>query len=92
VIAPTPDVRYLEGINGRIPRVCQFLNKEENKVTDDAVTTILLNPTAKVSFALCCAMCLLSCHICASLFSCFSFSFTHNVPPGNAILVSLLAA
>lgn len=58
VIAPTPDVRYLEGINGRIPRVCQFLNKEENKVTDDAVTTILLNPTAKVSFALSCAMCL----------------------------------
>lgn len=52
VIAPTPDVRYLEGINGRIPRVCEFLNKETNKVTDDAVTTILLNPTAKVCVVL----------------------------------------
>jgi hypothetical protein len=50
VIAPTPDVRFLGGINGRIPRVCEYLNKDKNKVTDDAVTTILLNPTAKVSF------------------------------------------
>jgi hypothetical protein len=49
VIAPTPDLRFLGGINGRIPRVCEFLNKETNKVTNDAVTTILLNPTAKVS-------------------------------------------
>ena len=49
VIAPTPDVRFLGGINGRIPRVCQYLNKESNIVTNDAVTTILLNPTAKVS-------------------------------------------
>ena len=49
VIAPTPDVRFLGGINGRIPRVCEYLNKDKNKVTDDTVTTILLNPTAKVS-------------------------------------------
>jgi len=51
VIAPTPDLRFLGGINGRIPRVYQYLNKESNKVTNDAVTTILLNPTAKVSHA-----------------------------------------
>jgi hypothetical protein len=49
VLAPTPDLRFLGGINGRIPRVCEYLNKESNKVTNDAVTTILLNPTAKVS-------------------------------------------
>ena len=48
VVAPTPDLRFLGGMNGRIPRVCQYLNKETNKVTDSAVTTILLNPTAKV--------------------------------------------
>jgi hypothetical protein len=46
IVAPTPDLRFLGGINGRIPRVCGFLNKESNKVTDNAVTTILLNPTA----------------------------------------------
>ena len=49
VIAKTPDLRFLGGINGRIARVCQYLNPESNKVTNDAVTTILLNPTAKVS-------------------------------------------
>ena len=48
LLAPTPDLRFLGGINGRIPRVCEYLNKESNKVTNDAVTTILLNPTAKV--------------------------------------------
>jgi hypothetical protein len=52
VIAPTPDVRFLGGINGRIPRVCEYLNKDKNKVTDDAVTTILLNPTAKETLSL----------------------------------------
>lgn len=49
IAAPTPDVRYLQGINGRIPRVCAALNKQRqvtNKVTNNAVTTILLNPTA----------------------------------------------
>jgi hypothetical protein len=46
VIAPTPDVRFLQGINGRIPRLCKFFNPGNNKVTDNAVTTILLNPTA----------------------------------------------
>lgn len=47
VVAPTPDLRYLQGINGRIPRLCAFLDPENNKVTESAVTTILLNPSAK---------------------------------------------
>jgi hypothetical protein len=47
IVAPIPDVRFLLGINGRIPRLCSFLNPEENKVTDNSVTTILLNPTAQ---------------------------------------------
>jgi Haem-binding uptake, Tiki superfamily, ChaN len=50
IVAPMPDVRFLLGINGRIPRVCAALNSQRqvtNKVTDNAVTTILLNPTAK---------------------------------------------
>ncbi len=57
ILAPTPDLRYLQGINGRIPRVYGSLVKQNNsngtnsqtvtnKVSDDAVTTILLNPTA----------------------------------------------
>ena len=50
IVAPTPDLRFLQGINGRIARICAFLNAETtttNKVTENAVTTILLNPTAK---------------------------------------------
>lgn len=47
VVAPTPDVRFLQGINGRIARICAFLNPDQNKVTEDAITTILLNPTAQ---------------------------------------------
>lgn len=45
-IAPISDVRFIGGINGRIPRICQFLNSE-SVVDEDAVTTILLNPNAK---------------------------------------------
>ena len=52
IIAPTPEVRYQCGINGRIPRLCEFLQKDENKVTLDAVTTILLNPTAPETLSL----------------------------------------
>jgi hypothetical protein len=47
VVAPTRDLRFLQGINGRIPRLCAYLNPEANKVTDNLVTTILLNPSAK---------------------------------------------
>ena len=47
ILAPTADVRYMGGINGRIPRICRFINKGTNKVNEAAVTTILLNPTAE---------------------------------------------
>ena len=57
LFAPISDVRYLQGINGRIPRVYGSLVEQNNangrnsqavtnKVSDNAVTTILLNPTA----------------------------------------------
>lgn len=45
-VAPISDVRFLGGINGRVPRISQFLNKE-SLVDEEAVTTILLNPNAK---------------------------------------------
>mmetsp|Transcript_7050 Transcript_7050/g.12617 ORF Transcript_7050/g.12617 Transcript_7050/m.12617 type:complete len:511 (+) Transcript_7050:79-1611(+) len=45
-IASIPDVRFLGGINGRVPRVCQHLNPA-SLVDNDAVTTILLNPNAR---------------------------------------------
>ncbi|KAL9178323.1 hypothetical protein ACHAXT_001751 [Thalassiosira profunda] len=45
-VAPIPDVRFLGGINGRIPRIAKFLNPD-SLVDDEAVTTILLNPNAK---------------------------------------------
>jgi hypothetical protein len=47
IVAPTPDLRFLLGINGRIPRICKYLNGDDNHVTNDVVTTILLNPTSK---------------------------------------------
>ena len=45
-IAPISDVRFMGGINGRVPRISQFLNKD-SLVDEEAVTTILLNPNAK---------------------------------------------
>lgn len=47
VLAPVSDVRFLNGINGRIPRVFAKLRPDDSKVTDNLVTTILLNPTAR---------------------------------------------
>ncbi len=44
-VAPIPDVRFLGGINGRVPRICKYLNPD-SLVDDEAVTTILLNPNA----------------------------------------------
>lgn len=41
-------VRYLGGANGRVLRVLQFLSPDEN-ISEEAVTSILLNPTAQVS-------------------------------------------
>lgn len=46
-VAPTPDLRYLGGYNGRIPRVCAHFSGPSNQVGMNAVTTILLNPTAR---------------------------------------------
>mmetsp|Transcript_24978 Transcript_24978/g.44984 ORF Transcript_24978/g.44984 Transcript_24978/m.44984 type:complete len:543 (+) Transcript_24978:151-1779(+) len=45
-IAPIPDVRFMGGMNGRVPRVCQHLNPA-SLVDEEAVTTILLNPNAR---------------------------------------------
>ena len=45
-IAPISDVRFMGGINGRIPRICQSINSN-TLVDEEAVTTILLNPNAK---------------------------------------------
>jgi Haem-binding uptake, Tiki superfamily, ChaN len=49
ILAPSPDLRYLQGINGRIPRIAAALSdgKTASKITNNAVTTILLNPTAQ---------------------------------------------
>lgn len=46
LITPVADVRFLQGINGRIPRVVRALNPDTS-TTENAVTTILCNPTAK---------------------------------------------
>ena len=54
-LAPISDVRFMGGMNGRVPRVYRFLNgeksggDEDRGVGEDAVTTILLNPSAQVS-------------------------------------------
>jgi len=47
VLAPTADVRYLGGPNGRLPRVCRSVNPLAAGIDEEAVTTILLNPTAE---------------------------------------------
>ncbi|KAL3800195.1 hypothetical protein HJC23_001116 [Cyclotella cryptica] len=52
-LAPIADVRFMGGMNGRVPRVYRFLNgdksggNEGRGVGEDAVTTILLNPSAQ---------------------------------------------
>eukprot|EP00957_Ditylum_brightwellii_P025805 1951903-Ditylum_brightwellii.AAC.1 len=46
-VAPMKDVRYMGGINGRIPRICQVVKGEGCGVDESAVTTILLNPSAE---------------------------------------------
>lgn len=45
-VAPIADVRFLKGINGRIPRACRALKPDSN-IDDEASTTILLNPSAE---------------------------------------------
>lgn len=46
LVAPTPDLRFLNGMNGRIPRVYNHLHPGA-EMTNNRVTTILLNPTAQ---------------------------------------------
>ena len=56
MLAPVADVRYLNGLNGRIPRIYQKLasssssstdaSANTNPVTVNDVTTVLLNPNA----------------------------------------------
>ncbi len=45
-ISPINDVRFLGGPNGRIARICKSI-KADTIVDDDAVTTILVNPSAE---------------------------------------------
>lgn len=49
-VAPVADVRFMGGMNGRVGRVYGYL--KEGSLSEDAVTTILLNPSARVSSAL----------------------------------------
>jgi hypothetical protein len=45
-VAPLKDVRYFGGANGRLARVCKYIKGDTN-IDEEAVTTILLNPSAK---------------------------------------------
>ena len=49
VISDISHTRYFGGANGRIPRVMKYLN-EASIVDDENVSSILINPTAEVSF------------------------------------------
>lgn len=50
-LAAVEDVRYFGGMNGRLPRICQAIRPETN-IDEEAVTTILLNPSAKETLSL----------------------------------------
>jgi len=61
VVAPIRDLRYMKGINGRIPRICNYLSNassssNESQSTDvineNFVTTILCNPSAKETLSM----------------------------------------
>ena len=52
VVAPISDVRYMGGPNGRLPRVCKFINPLATGIDEEAVTTILLNPSAKETLSM----------------------------------------
>ncbi len=45
-VSPIADVRFLGGPNGRIARICKAI-KPDTIVDDEAVTTILVNPSAE---------------------------------------------
>jgi hypothetical protein len=50
-IAPIKDVRFMGGPNKRITRVMNYIQPEA-QIDEDAVTTILLNPSAKETLSL----------------------------------------
>jgi len=50
-IAPIRDVRYFGGPNGRVVRICKKLNPQIT-VDEEAVTTMLLNPSAEETLSL----------------------------------------
>jgi len=50
-VAPIKDVRFMGGPNGRIPRICKYLSPDST-IDEEAVTTILLNPSAKETLSL----------------------------------------
>jgi len=52
VVAPISDVRYMGGPNGRLPRVCKFVNPLATGIDEEAITTILLNPSAKETLSM----------------------------------------
>jgi len=51
-VAPISDVRYMGGPNGRLPRVCKFVNPLATGIDESAITTILLNPSAKETLSM----------------------------------------
>jgi len=50
--APMADVRFMGGTSGRLPRICKYLNPVMNKVSENFVTTVLLNPSAEETLSL----------------------------------------
>ena len=52
VVAPISDVRYMGGPNGRLPRVCKFINPLATGIDESAITTMLLNPSAKETLSM----------------------------------------
>jgi hypothetical protein len=51
-LAPIADVRFQGGYTGRLERISQRLLGDESKISDECMTTILLNPTAKETLSL----------------------------------------
>lgn len=53
VLSAFEGVRFFGGANGRIRRVSSFLSPDSAPVEEEAITTILLNPTAQVNTVVC---------------------------------------
>jgi Haem-binding uptake, Tiki superfamily, ChaN len=53
ILAPVADVRFQGGYTGRLERISRrLLGVDESKISDECITTILLNPTAKETLSL----------------------------------------